>query len=102
MSIDNSTASRFEAKRLLEQFGCTVAVENADGAAVLRCRFEERFNGAYRSVRFRVDFTTQLSASASPRLDARKQYACCVTLTLEKGSATAFKSACNSLRKTWE
>lgn len=42
MSVDNATATRFEAKRLLEQQGTAVIVENADGAAVLRCRADER------------------------------------------------------------
>lgn len=57
-------------------------------------------SGTLRSVRFRVEFTTQLSASSGPM--ATKHYACSMSLTLEKGSATAFKNVCNGLRKSWE
>lgn len=55
MSVDNCTATRVEARRVLEQLSCVIAVENADGAAVLRCRYEDRESTLDTSQTSRLD-----------------------------------------------
>ncbi|KAH9819947.1 hypothetical protein DFH28DRAFT_1105029 [Melampsora americana] len=112
MSVDNCTATRVEARRVLEQLSCVIAVENADGAAVLKCRYEDRSGGTARSsVKFKVDFVSQRSSGSgtspgivSPKVDAhiRNGYDTAMTLSLEKGNAATFKLVCNGLRRLWE
>ncbi|EGG07247.1 uncharacterized protein MELLADRAFT_77643 [Melampsora larici-populina 98AG31] len=112
MSVDNCTATRVEARRVLEQLSCVIAVENSDGAAVLRCRYEDRSGGTARSsVKFKVEFVSQSPSGSgtptgivSPKVEAqlRNGYATAMTLSLEKGNAATFKLVCNGLRRLWE
>lgn len=41
MSTDNAHPTRLECKKLLENFGVIVVVQNADGMAILKCRASE-------------------------------------------------------------
>lgn len=42
MSTDYAHPTRLECKRLLEEMGAAVVVQNADGMAILKCRVHER------------------------------------------------------------
>lgn len=41
MSTDNAHPTRLACKKLLESMGVSVAVQNADGMAILKCRVHE-------------------------------------------------------------
>jgi hypothetical protein len=51
MSTDYAHPTRLECKRLLEDMGVAVMVQNADGMAILKCRANER-RGASRAYPF--------------------------------------------------
>lgn len=42
MSTDYAHPTRMECKRLLEEMGAAVVVQNADGMGILKCRVHER------------------------------------------------------------
>ncbi|GJN88930.1 hypothetical protein Rhopal_001901-T1 [Rhodotorula paludigena] len=118
MSTDFAHPTRLECKRLLEQLGVQVVVQNADGMAVLKCRATERRDsssvGPAKSAKFRVEFSSHSgSASSSPSLgssspnpsaaasELRQQYPTVVTLVMEKGAHSTFKATYNRLRHQW-
>jgi ribosomal protein L35AE/L33A len=43
LSVDNVVATRSECKRILENLGVFIVLENADGNTILKCRVEELF-----------------------------------------------------------
>ncbi|GAA5963658.1 hypothetical protein JCM3765_003535 [Sporobolomyces pararoseus] len=121
MSTDYAHPTRLECKRLLEAIGVSVVVQNADGMALLKCRASERRDsssvGPTKSVKFRVEFSSHTSLSNSPLLgsngtsssgsasnspDLRGQYPTVVTLVMEKGAHSTFKTTYNRLRQKWE
>ncbi|GAA6022405.1 hypothetical protein JCM11491_001580 [Sporobolomyces phaffii] len=121
MSTDYAHPTRLECKRLLEAIGVSVVVQNADGLALLKCRASERRDsssvGPAKSVKFRVEFSSHTSLSTSPLLgsngtgssgsaanspDLRGQYPTVVTLVMEKGAHSTFKTTYNRLRQKWE
>ncbi|GAA5890492.1 hypothetical protein JCM5296_005062 [Sporobolomyces johnsonii] len=119
MSTDNAHATRLECKRLLESMGVAVIVQNADDMPVLKCRASERRDSsgmAAKAVKFRVEFSSHTSLSASPLLGSgssssgsnpnspqlRVQYPTVVTLVMEKGAHSTFKATYNRLRQKWE
>ncbi|GAA5881930.1 hypothetical protein JCM16303_003472 [Sporobolomyces ruberrimus] len=121
MSTDYAHPTRLECKRLLEAIGVSVVVQNAEGMALLKCRASERRDsssvGPTKSVKFRVEFSSHTSLSTSPLLgsngtgssgsaanspDLRGQYPTVVTLVMEKGAHSTFKTTYNRLRQKWE
>lgn len=46
MSTDYAHPTRLECKRLLEEMGAAVSIQNANGMAILKCRVHER-RGAF-------------------------------------------------------
>ncbi|TKA51046.1 hypothetical protein B0A53_05841 [Rhodotorula sp. CCFEE 5036] len=117
MSTDYAHPTRLECKRLLEEMGAAVVVQNADGMAILKCRVHERRDassiGPAKSAKFRVEFSSHpSSASPSPSLgsshspnpsvsELRQQYPTLVTLVMEKGAHSTFKATYNRLRHRW-
>ncbi|BGO91156.1 serine/threonine-protein kinase gin4 [Rhodotorula toruloides] len=122
MSTDYAHPTRLECKRLLEDLGVAVMVQNADGMAILKCRANERRDsssvGPAKSVKFRVEFSSHSSSSsplASPSISSsspnpssssssmalRQQYPTLVTLVMEKGAHSTFKATYNRLRLRW-
>ncbi|GAA6064411.1 hypothetical protein JCM10212_001235 [Sporobolomyces blumeae] len=123
MSSDYAHPTRLECKRLLENIGVSVIVQNADGMAMLKCRASERRDststGPAKSVKFRVEFSSHTSLTSSPLLgsggghgsnagsasnspDLRSQYPTVVTLVMEKGAHSTFKATYNRLRQRWD
>jgi hypothetical protein len=94
MSTDNAHPTRLACKKLLENIGVNVVVQNADGMAVLKCRASElrgRFSrllsplsilkltsysstdatgstGPLKSVKFRVELSSHTTLNSSPLL----------------------------------
>ena len=115
MSTSNVSQTRNACKKMLEQIGVTVTVQNADGGVPsLKCRTATlrdpatgQSSGALKAVKFRVDFGPPSKAgsrNSSPMLgtpDAR-HYATMLTLVMEKGAHSTFTAAYNQLRSGWE
>ncbi|BGP55155.1 serine/threonine-protein kinase gin4 [Rhodotorula sphaerocarpa] len=116
MSTDYAHPTRMECKRLLEEMGAAVVVQNADGMGILKCRVHERRDassiGPAKSAKFRVEFSSYSSSAApSPSLgssspnpsvsELRQQYPTLVTLVMEKGAHSTFKATYNRLRHRW-
>ena len=119
-------ATRVEIARLLELCGVTSMIEDHHSWYTLKCSTADSSDGAYRQVRFRVDFasasasaagqplasptaaTPRLSQNVLPapsssrvRMDKFFGYETGVALVLEKGSVSAFKAICQRVRAEW-
>lgn len=111
-SLDNALVTREECRRLLEELGVYVIVENTEGAGTLKCRVEEirdpsGNHATVKALKFRVEFTTQTFGtplSQSPALNSfnSKQFNSFVTLVMEKGAHSTFKIVQAHLRNLWE
>ncbi|EIW67971.1 hypothetical protein TREMEDRAFT_11764, partial [Tremella mesenterica DSM 1558] len=87
LSHDNIGGSREKAKKVLGDMGVQVNVVEIDGLRALRCRFEDvKGNGtSARGVRFRIEFSRSSQNTSGG-------YNTLVSLTLEKGAQSSFKS----------
>ena len=100
LSHDNVANTRERTRMALHDMGVRVALVDIDGVRGLKCRLDEVRDPqgnttVVKGVRFKVEFTrsTVSSAPGSNTL---------VSLTLEKGAQSAFKSIFNSLRTVLE
>ncbi|KZT69956.1 Pkinase-domain-containing protein [Daedalea quercina L-15889] len=127
-STTDLLTTRTEIARLLEQCGVLSMVEDHHSWYTLKCSTadsQEVPSGAYKQVRFRVDFasagqqyaspssaTPRLSQSGLPvpsssfggsrlRTDKFFGYETGVALVLEKGSVSTFKAICQRVRAEW-
>lgn len=126
-SIDDVTASRTHARRILESVGISALEDYEFG--VLKCRADDIYDGAallQKSARFRIEFASaatftqphthtttprvpdtplspQMSYVAAPKsrsqLEHLQRYESVIALFLEKGSMTTFKAVHKRLRE---
>jgi hypothetical protein len=91
--------------------------EWSTSSLILRVLIDSSSVGPAKSVKFRVEFSSHTSLSTSPLLgsnasgssgsaanspDLRGQYPTVVTLVMEKGAHSTFKTTYNRLRQKWE
>ncbi|KZP01684.1 Pkinase-domain-containing protein [Calocera viscosa TUFC12733] len=101
LSRYNMAVSRDECRKMLQNLGVTVLLQNADGPGVLKCRLDEIRDPAgvmavTKAVRFRVEFhlTTSVQNAAG--------YTTVMTLIQEKGALSTLKVIYARFRQEWE
>ncbi|OCF36519.1 CAMK/CAMKL/GIN4 protein kinase [Kwoniella heveanensis BCC8398] len=113
ISADDCASSRAECIKLLESFGASVILEDADGWGVLKCRVDEiRGITIPKSVRFRIEFlphavwsTTSphhnsgaVPGSPNPRTGMTTTS---MTMVQEKGALSSFRAVYGRIRAEW-
>ncbi|WVW83108.1 hypothetical protein I302_105126 [Kwoniella bestiolae CBS 10118] len=117
-SADDCASSRAECIKLLESFGASVILEDADGWGVLKCRIDEirDVSGIIipKSVRFRIEFlphshwsssvptTPVIPGSPSPSPNPRgTTTTTSMTMVQEKGALSSFRAVYGRIRSEW-
>jgi len=93
--------SRDECRKMLQNFGVAVLLQNSEGPGVLKCRLDEIRDPAgvmavTKAVRFRVEFhlTSSVQNAAG--------YTTVMTLIQEKGALSTLKIIYARLRQEWD
>ncbi|WWD10158.1 hypothetical protein V865_008292 [Kwoniella europaea PYCC6329] len=115
ISADDCASSRAECIKLLESFGASVILEDADGWGVLKCRIDEirDVSGIIipKSVRFRIEFlphsiwsstTNNSHQPNSPIIPGSPRgTTTSMTMVQEKGALSSFRAVYGRIRSEW-
>ncbi|WWC69471.1 uncharacterized protein I206_103412 [Kwoniella pini CBS 10737] len=120
ISADDCASSRSECIKLLESFGASVILEDADGWGILKCRIDEirDVTGIIipKSVKFRIEFLPNTINNnngfnspipGSPNLigfnssNSRTTTTTNITMIQEKGALSSFKAIYGRIRSEW-
>ncbi|WRT67120.1 uncharacterized protein IL334_004086 [Kwoniella shivajii] len=116
ISADDCASSRAECIKLLESFGASVILEDADGWGVLKCRIDEirDVTGIIipKSVRFRIEFLPHGIWSSSnnhsnnssinpPNSPRSGMTTTSMTMVQEKGALSCFRAVYGRIRSEW-
>ncbi|KAM0749587.1 Pkinase-domain-containing protein [Meredithblackwellia eburnea MCA 4105] len=108
-STESVPNTRIACKEVLRSLGIDVRTENSDGPTILKCRAvdfrDPTSSGKLKDVKFRVEFSSRSNLTSSPVLASPNlgaQYPTRVTLVMERGAGSTFKTVYNQLRARWE
>ncbi|WVQ98704.1 hypothetical protein IAU59_005835 [Kwoniella sp. CBS 9459] len=117
ISADDCASSRAECIKLLESFGASVILEDADGWGVLKCRVDEirDVTGITipKSVRFRIEFLPHAvwsttsphninnSSNIVPGSPRTGMTTTSMTMVQEKGALSSFRAVYGRIRAEW-